>query len=379
MCVVRDMSLELRIQNNLREQAVTLQALNKAMSEANAQKTVFLSNVGHELRTPINGILGINQILCQYDLSADLQSLVQAMQHSGERLKGIVEDILQVTQGNELRVNYVPVDVRAFLDVVSKGHDVRARAKQLGFSVDVGAGVPRDVVTDPQRLSTALVKLIDNALKFTETGSVQVTASLDARGAGDERLIIEVMDTGSGKSAEHLEQLFTPFYQVDSSFTRRVGGVGLGLSVAKQCLEAIGARLEVFSTLGEGSRFSVSLPVRRDTHPAVFTICDGEKVEQLRVCAGAAFNDVSQQLVLDVERKKAVMLGQGEAAGVRACIEKLDQTVHLLGAQDLRRQCEQYLRHVEADDTAAAAACRAALMTICEQLASELSTAGRSA
>ncbi len=376
-CVIHDMTSELRVQNGLREQARTLESLNKAMSEANAQKTSFLSNVGHELRTPINGILGIAQILEQCVLPADIAELVTAMRQSGDRLRHIVDDILRVSQDAGTKVYREPVDLRPLIESIVASTMDSARAKGLMFSARWTPDAPKVVTTDGRRLTIALQKILDNALKFTESGEITLAVARQESSDGEaQHVVLSVTDTGVGIAADHIEHLFTPFYQVDGTHTRRIGGAGLGLAVARQCLEAIGAQLVVSSEVNTGSTFKVIVPLREVTKTRNDPdVCDAQRLAQLQDSAGDAFNDVKEQILLDIKRHISSLVARPDPASVTTCLSDLQSTLDLLGATELQRLCFQYLERCQAGDSKALVQLHESLDQAVARLAEVLSAA----
>jgi PAS domain S-box-containing protein len=378
LCVLHDMTRELQVQNGLREQAKTLESLNrtleslnKAMAEANAQKTSFLSNVGHELRTPLNGILGVSQVLEQQTLSPEISVLVTAMRDSGERLRRIVDDILHMTKGGQSEVKIVPLDLRDFLANLSQSYTHTATAKGLSFTLEIAQDLPAQVRTDATRLGTALDKLLDNAVKFTETGSIRCTAAkrMDVY-SGQECVVLAVVDTGVGIATDHMEHLFTAFYQVDGSHTRKVGGTGLGLAVAKQCVEALGASLEIDSVPDRGSTFAIVIPCQGsvESELSVQEVLR-QSLGALRERAGEYFGDVARQVLQDLRSGVTDLLDQKTATQAKARLLHLESTVELLGAKDLLRACGYFLSAVETQDEEAMTNARKTVLGVLEAVA----------
>jgi signal transduction histidine kinase len=235
------------------------------LQQLDKMKTGFLNALSHELRTPLAPILGYSEILLSGGLGELPKGAVrglQAIQESGKRLLGLIETLLafvRLEQG-EMALNREPLEVGPLLSSVVEPVQAKAGERRLTVNVDVPDGIPL-VLADPQELTMALNHLVDNAMKFTPAGgTVTVKARAVAGGGAKPSIEIAVQDTGVGIPAEHHERIFDRFYQVDSSATRQYGGVGMGLAVVKQIIEAHGSHVVVESEPGKGSTFRFILP-----------------------------------------------------------------------------------------------------------------------
>jgi signal transduction histidine kinase len=229
-------------------------------------KSDFLNAISHELRTPLAPILGYTEILLGGGmgvLPGNAARGVQAIAESGKRLLNLIESLLafiRLDQG-EMALKREPVALPGLLSSTAEPFRARAAERKLTFSLSVPPDLP-PVLADPQELTTALNHLMDNAVKFTPAGGV-ITMQAQRVTGGDGHLGVEVaiQDTGIGIPADQHERIFERFYQVDSSLTRHYGGVGIGLAVVKQSIEAHGSRVLVESEPGKGSRFRFTLPL----------------------------------------------------------------------------------------------------------------------
>lgn len=248
-----------RSRNEVRAANVDLAATNMALEKALAAKTEFLATTSHEIRTPLNGILGMTQVmLADQGLGAATRDRLTVVHGAGVTMRALVDDILDVAKmetGN-LTLESVPLDLPATLREVSRLWEDQARARGIAFVVDLGQS-PVVIEGDPARLRQIVFNLLSNALKFTEKGTV----TLKATTTDDQRLCIEVSDTGIGIPADKLDIIFDSFRQVDAGTTRKFGGTGLGLSICRNLARAMGGDVIVSSTPGEGSRFAVTLPL----------------------------------------------------------------------------------------------------------------------
>lgn len=247
-----------RSRNEVRAANAGLAETNLALEKALAAKTEFLATTSHEIRTPLNGILGMTQVmLADPALPDPTRERIGVVHGAGITMRALVDDILDVAKmetGN-LTIEPLPMDLPAMLRDVARLWEEQARAKGVGFAIDL-SGAPQWIVGDAGRLRQIVFNLLSNALKFTEAGQIGVAA----HAAGD-RLCIVVRDSGIGIPAEKCELIFESFKQVDASMTRRFGGTGLGLTICRNLAHAMGGTIRVESREGEGSSFTVELPL----------------------------------------------------------------------------------------------------------------------
>ncbi|WP_339745432.1 ATP-binding protein [uncultured Maricaulis sp.] len=255
----------------LRRMVTTLNAREEELEEATRQaqsanrlKSQFLANMSHEIRTPLNGVLGMSQVLQNTGLNDGQRSMVATIRESGESLLGLIDDILDLSkiEANMLAVNNAPFVLDELLASVMSAHTLVATNCELELTLDVAETARGSFVGDAHRLRQVLNNLISNGLKFTETGSVKVTAAL-RQVAGGEELLFEIADTGIGMDAETCERVFAPFMQADASTSRKFGGTGLGLSISRRLCELMGGWIRVTSEPGQGSVFSFAIPAIR--------------------------------------------------------------------------------------------------------------------
>lgn len=239
-----------------------LQAALVAAADANEVKSQFLAVVSHELRTPLNGVLGMAELLAAEDLPAHAAECVATIRDSANVLLRLLNDILDLarieSRGLELEHTlFDPVDtMRRTVELFR----ANAQAKDLQLDLIVADGVPTAAVGEPVRLRQVLSNLVGNAIKFTDAGTVRVELSSEVRD-GRTWLRVAVEDQGAGIPEAALEQLFQPFFQVDSSHTRQHGGTGLGLSISRQIARHLGGDIHVQSVFGAGSRFELHVPL----------------------------------------------------------------------------------------------------------------------
>ncbi len=239
------------------EQARTLaRARDAALASAQA-KGQFLANVSHEVRTPLNGILGLLQLIDPSALPKPQDDYLCEVHKSGRSLLAIVNDLLDLSkiEAGEMRLESVAFDVISMTEEIAVNHASAAHAKGIELITEIGPDVPPEVCGDPLRLRQVMSNLINNALKFTKEGEVIIGIQVRKRGPWHVDLEIRVSDTGVGVSEDRAESIFRPFSQADASTTREYGGTGLGLPICRQLVELMGGNLQLKSTVGKGSTF----------------------------------------------------------------------------------------------------------------------------
>lgn len=244
----------------IEERTRTETALRDAMREvegAAAAKAAFLANMSHELRTPMNGVLGMLDLALRAPMDSELRSFLDTAHSSAGDLLVLLDDILDLSKIDAGRLELEQIDFAPWdaMDDVVAVFAAEALQKGLHVEIDVAPTVPGRVLGDPVRFRQILKNLLSNAVKFTEEGGVIATIRYDEP---REQLTVEVTDTGCGIAPDRLGEIFDAFTQADSSTTRRFGGTGLGLTIARRLARAMGGNLTVTSVVGEGSCFALT-------------------------------------------------------------------------------------------------------------------------
>lgn len=243
-------------------QNIELDFARKEAEQASRIKSQFLANISHEIRTPLNSIIGFANLLLRSSLDAKQKDQLETIVKSSENLLSIINDILDVSkiEAGKLHLEIETVNLRAIVEQVLEALAPLAKDKQLKTRVNIDNDVPETIYSDPLRIQQILTNLVNNAIKFSDEGSLLIRISMLASKSNDGLLKISVKDQGIGLSEKAKEKLFDAFHQSDSSNIRRFQGTGLGLTISRHLVELLGGEIGVDSTLGEGSTFWFTLP-----------------------------------------------------------------------------------------------------------------------
>jgi signal transduction histidine kinase len=250
-----------RILQDLRSKQQSLRLRTQQLVEAGQQKSQFMANVTHELRTPIHGICGLSDLLesgIYGPVTAKQKDAQQSIKRSARSLLALIDDLLELSRvdAGKLELRPEPVDVAELVATVVAAARWMVGTKSLTVDTEVEQGLP-GVTTDPRALKQVLLNLLSNAAKFTPEGGRIVVR---ARREGEGGVRLEVQDSGIGIAPEDQARIFEEFRQLDGSAERQYGGVGLGLAVVRRLTEAVGARVQLRSEKGEGATFAVVVP-----------------------------------------------------------------------------------------------------------------------
>jgi len=249
---------------------VSLEKATKEAGQASEAKTNFLSNISHEMRTPLNGIIGASELIAQTKLDSKQSELLKMVGTSASSLKKLINDVLDISKIEKGKVELE--EITFFLpDLIQRLQlmfQIEVERKQLWLRFHLDPLVERHYVGSMHHLEQVLTNLIANAIKFTQHGGVDVVVSVMQGHADMSKLSFRIRDTGIGIKSDALPLIFDSFTQADSSITRRYGGTGLGTSIAKQLVEVMGGKISVTSQENVGTTFVVSLPLIHAVAPA---------------------------------------------------------------------------------------------------------------
>ncbi len=256
-------TLALDITDTMRREASLREARDRAESASRA-KSAFLANMSHEFRTPMNGVMGMTELLRDTPLDAEQQHFVDTIRSSADALLSAINEVLDYSkiEAHRLELHPVDFDLRGLVDDVIKLLQASCSARDLRLFSEVSEGFPPLIHGDPARIRQILINLIGNAVKFTEAGHVQVALDWTHLPEAETPVLsMRVTDTGIGIAEDMLEHIFGEFNQVENQNNRRFEGTGLGLAITRSLTEVMGGDISVTSTLGQGSTFTVLLPL----------------------------------------------------------------------------------------------------------------------
>ncbi|WP_369410610.1 ATP-binding protein [Parasedimentitalea denitrificans] len=252
------------LEDAVAKRTTELEAARNEAETANAAKSIFLAAMSHEIRTPLNGVLGLATALSESDLTAEQQQMLGLISDSGNLLLCVINDILDLSkvEAGKLEIENIPASLNDFLDSVCARFAPIARDKGLRFTSLYGGLLSSNQVWaefDQTRLGQVLGNLLSNAIKFTSNGAVAFTANVVMLKTGKLQVNLIIRDTGIGIPEDKSERIFQPFVQADESITRKFGGTGLGLVIARDICRMMGGSLTFLSADGDGTEFTASI------------------------------------------------------------------------------------------------------------------------
>ncbi|MDB5493348.1 MAG: response regulator [Phenylobacterium sp.] len=296
------------------------------LERANAEKSRFLANMSHELRTPLNGVIAISETLSKKQTTKKGRELAELIVSSGRLLERVLTDILDFSkiEAGEIKLARDEFAMTGLVAGIAELHRASAESKGLAFHWNVAEGAQGRFAGDTVRLTQVLSNLLSNAVKFTEEGEVRL--AVDAYGAGV-RFIVS--DTGIGFDAEVKKRLFRRFEQADASIRRRFGGTGLGLAISRSLVELMSGQIEVASITGEGSTFTVRIPLERLEGDGIDESAQEEQVidivgARVLLAEDHPTNQKVVQLILDSVGVRPVIVENGALALERLKAERFD-------------------------------------------------------
>jgi len=276
----KEANLEILITNqHLAESTLRANEMAIQAEAANLAKSQFVANMSHEVRTPMNGVLGMTGLLLNTRLEKEQRHYAEVIHKSAESLLVVINDILDFSkiEAGKMGLEKIEFHFSTMINDVYSTFSYRAQEKGIAFRYDVSPDIPAVLIGDPERLRQVINNLISNAIKFTESGEVCFTAGLEQLSTTIAEVRIQIQDTGIGIPPEKVDQLFQPFTQLDNSISRSFGGTGLGLSITKELVEMMLGNIGVESNLGIGSKFWVVLPLEISKNQNIETLYNKNK------------------------------------------------------------------------------------------------------
>lgn len=255
----------------MEETNLNLKIAKSKAEVATRTKSMFLANMTHEIRTPLNGVIGLSKLLQKTPLNSDQQELLTIITASGENLLQIINDILDFSkiESGQIQLENIDFDLRQLLHNVYQLMKVKVDEKGIDFSYHVSADIPAVISGDPLRITQILINLVNNAIKFTHKGSVEIDVGLVDRTGDSVRILFKIKDSGIGITNEGKTMLFKEFSQSESNISRKYGGTGLGLAISKNLVNLMSGEIGVESEFNKGSEFWFRLPLKEARNEAV--------------------------------------------------------------------------------------------------------------
>ncbi len=290
---------------------------------ANKAKGDFLSNVSHEIRTPINGLLGMIDLLDATILNEEQSEYVEVMKNSSKKLMTIVTGILDYSkiESGKIECKIIAFDLRITLEMILETISKRIKKRGLKFSQYIDNQVPSLLKGDPEKLRQILNNILDNAIKFTEKGEIKISVKLEKEDASKAKIKFDISDTGIGISQEKCAAIFDSFTQVDGGTTRKYGGTGIGLSISKQLIDLMSGTIEVKSLPNQGTSFKVSIEFEKQENKSLDDLSIPKHFKDKKILF--VDDNVANRLVIKELLRKWGCLFEEAASGSRA-LEKIN-------------------------------------------------------
>jgi signal transduction histidine kinase/DNA-binding response OmpR family regulator len=301
---------------SLRQTTIKTQGERDEAIRANHAKNQFLANVSHELRIPLQSVLGYANLLTDTPLDQEQREYVSTLLNASESLSAIINDLLDISsmEAGKLELEAIPFDLRETLNDLIHMLGSRAREKGLALEIRVDENLPWAMVGDPVRLRQILLNLLSNAIKFTDSGHVLISIEVLGRKEGNVRLRLAVEDTGVGINPEDIPLVYEPYVQLGQRFQRQLPGAGLGLTICRQLVDLMGGSMDLESRPGQGSTFWVELTLQAAGDASTRIRPDSHMVRGRKILVVDSY-ELSRKITLEMLSRYEVQIEAVKAAG----------------------------------------------------------------
>ncbi|MGC8121118.1 response regulator [Marinobacter sp. VGCF2001] len=301
---------------SLRQTTIQTQGERDEAVRANHAKNQFLANVSHELRIPLQSVLGYANLLTDTPLDQEQREYVNTLLNASESLSSIINDLLDISsmEAGKLELDAIPFDLREILNDLIHMLGSRAREKGLALEVRVDENLPWALTGDPVRLRQVLLNLLSNAIKFTDSGHVLISIEVLGGRDGQVRLRLAVEDTGVGINPEDIPLVYEPYVQLGQRFQRQLPGAGLGLTICRQLVDLMGGSMDLESRPGEGSTFWIELTLQEANDGSAKVRPDSRQVQGRRVLVVDSY-ELSRKITLEMLSRYDVHIDAVRSAG----------------------------------------------------------------
>ena len=302
--LMKEISVRKKIQEDLKK-------AKEEAEHANQIKSLFLARMSHEIRTPLNAITGMSYLMRKTDVTSTQAMYLDKLTQASNNMLGIINDILDFSkiEAGKIDIERISFDLDRSLERVISIISIKVEENSVDFAMDKDPGIPSMFFGDPTTIEQILINLLNNAIKFTENGTVSLIVRRITEDGKSPVLEFCVKDSGIGMTPEQAAKIFAPFDQADSSISRRFGGTGLGLSIVKNLSQLMGGRVWVESEIGKGSSFFVRLPLEEDT--------DAETMRKKKAAEGC-FAGIRALVIDNGERSRPVLDSCFKSFGIPA-------------------------------------------------------------
>ncbi|WP_342630813.1 response regulator [Marinobacter alkaliphilus] len=301
---------------SLRQTTIKSQDERDEAIRANHAKNQFLANVSHELRIPLQSVLGYANLLTDTPLDQEQREYVSTLLNASESLSAIINDLLDISsmEAGKLELEAIPFDLRETLNDLIHMLGSRAREKGLALEMRVDENLPWAMIGDPVRLRQILLNLLSNAIKFTDSGHVLISIEVLGRKEGNVRLRLAVEDTGVGINPEDIPLVYEPYVQLGQRFQRQLPGAGLGLTICRQLVDLMGGSMDLESRPGQGSTFWVELTLQAAGDASTRIRPDSHMVRGRKILVVDSY-ELSRKITLEMLSRYEVQIEAVKAAG----------------------------------------------------------------